>query len=85
MQNTEIRVKGHIDPTWSDWVEGLNISHIDQDQTLLSGVVVDQSTLFGILTKLRDMGLEIVSVNVSDSQPVEASTPRSREISGRSL
>ncbi len=84
MQNTEIRVKGHIDPTWSEWLEGLTISHTDKTRPCSAGVVADQSTLFSILTKLRDMGLEVVSVNVSESPDIEESTPRSHEISGRS-
>ena len=83
MQNTEIRVKGHIDSTWSEWLEGLKISHTDQNQTLLSGTVVDQSALFSILMKLRDMGLEVVSVNMSEPPHIEGSASHSRKTSGR--
>jgi hypothetical protein len=83
MQNTEIRVKGHIDPTWSEWLGGLKISHIDPNQTLLSGVVADQSNLFGILIKLRDMGLDIVSVNVFEPPHIEGSASHSWKTSGR--
>ena len=62
MQRVEIRVKGRIDERWSDWFEDL-ITHTDQDETILSGTVVDQAALYGLLAKLRDLGLPLVSVN----------------------
>ena len=64
MENVEIRVKGNIDPHWSEWLEGLEIVHEGEDQTLLTGQIVDQSTLYGILTKLRDLGLNLLLVRV---------------------
>ncbi len=63
MQNVEIRVKGRIDEHWSDWLEGLTITHTGQDETILSGTVVDQAALYGLLAKLRDLGLSLLSVN----------------------
>jgi hypothetical protein len=63
MQNIEIRVKGQIDEHWSDWFEDLTITHTDQDGTILSGTVVDQAALYGLLAKLRDLGLSLLSVN----------------------
>ena len=63
MQHVEIRVKGQIDERWSDWFEGLTITHIDQDEAILSGTVVDQAALYGLLAKLRDLGLPLLSVN----------------------
>lgn len=84
MQNTEIRVKSHIDPTWSEWLDGLTITHTTQTQTLLNGCLADQSALFSVLAKIRDMGLEVISVNVSESPDIEEPTPRSYEISGSS-
>jgi hypothetical protein len=63
MQNVKIRVKGRIDEHWSDWFEGLTITHTDQDETILSGTVVDQAALYGILTRIRDLGLPLISVN----------------------
>ena len=62
MQNVEIRVKGRIDDHWSDWFEGLTITHTDQDETILSGTVVDQAALYGLVAKLRDLGLPLLSV-----------------------
>lgn len=66
MQSVEIRVKGRIDKHWSDWFEGLTVTHTDQDETILTGDVADQSALYGLIAKLRNLGLPIVSVNVSE-------------------
>lgn len=66
MQQVEICVKGHIDTTWSEWLNGMTIIHTDEDESILAGEVVDQSALYGLLSKLRDMGLALVSVASED-------------------
>jgi hypothetical protein len=58
-----IRIKGHLCQRWSDWFEGLTISPQDNGETLLSGPVVDQAALHGLLRKVRDVGLPLLSVN----------------------
>ncbi|MEM8810328.1 MAG: hypothetical protein AAGF01_30295 [Cyanobacteria bacterium P01_G01_bin.38] len=58
----EICVKGHLDQRWSDWFEGFAIALKDNGETLLSGPVVDQAALYGVLIKVRDLGLPLVSV-----------------------
>jgi hypothetical protein len=63
MQRVEITVKKRIDFNWSEWFEGMTIQHTDQDETILCGTVVDQAALYGLLTKLRNLGLSLVSVN----------------------
>jgi len=63
MQHVEIRVKGRIDKCWSEWLEGLRIVHTDQDETVLTGTVLDQSALYGLIAKLRDLGLPLLAVN----------------------
>lgn len=60
--SVEIRVKGRIDERWSEWFEGLSITHTDQGETVLSGWVVDQAALYGLLAKLWDLGLPLLSV-----------------------
>lgn len=65
MQSIEIRVKGKIDPNWSEWLEDLEIIHEGEEQTLITGQVVDQATLYGILKKLRDLGLKLILVKVN--------------------
>ncbi len=59
----QICVKGHLDPAWADWFEGLVIAHADNGNTILKGPVADQSALYGILNKLSDLGLALISAN----------------------
>ena len=58
----EIRLKGHLDARWTDWFEGLSLTHASDGTTMLSGPVVDQAALYGVLRKVRDLGLPLVSV-----------------------
>jgi hypothetical protein len=57
----QIRLKGTLDSSWSDWFDGFNIT-MEGDETILVGVVPDQSALHGMLAKINDLGLPIVSV-----------------------
>jgi hypothetical protein len=59
----QIRVKGHLGEQWTGWFEGLTITLTDEGDTLLSGPVVDQAALYGLLKKVRDLGVTLVSVN----------------------
>jgi hypothetical protein len=58
----QIRIKGHLGPQWTDWFEGLTITLEDNGETLLTGTVVDQSALHGLLRKVRDLGMPLFSV-----------------------
>jgi len=62
-----IRVAGHLDPSWSEWFEGLEITNLDSGDTLLAGPVVDQPMLHGLLAKIRDLGLVLVEVEREDA------------------
>jgi len=65
----EIRLKGHLDDRWAVWFEGLTITQEEDGATLLSGTVVDQAALHGLLKKVRDLGMPLLSVNfVSPNQ-----------------
>ena len=57
-----IRVKGNLDQKWSDWFDGFTIAPQANDETLLTGPVVDQAALHGLLAKIRDLGLPILLV-----------------------
>jgi hypothetical protein len=63
MLQVEIRFKGQIGEQWSEWFGGLTVSHPDCDETILSGPVADSSALYGIISRLRDLGLQLTSVN----------------------
>ena len=58
----QIRLKGHLDSQWTDWFEGLTITLEENGDTLLTGPVIDQAALHGLLKKVRDLGLPLVSV-----------------------
>lgn len=58
----QIRLKGHLDDRWADWFDGLTLTRVDNGETLLTGPVVDQAALHGLLRKVRDLGLPLLSV-----------------------
>lgn len=68
-----IRIKGHLGHHWSDWFEGLAITLEDTGDTLLSGSVVDQAALYGLLRKVRDAGIPLLSVVCVNPDQTEAS------------
>ena len=58
----EIKVKGHLEEHWADWLGGLSITHDAQGNSLLTGIVPDQAALHGILAQIRDLGLTLISL-----------------------
>lgn len=65
----QIRIHGHLSQRWTDWFEGLTITQEEDGSTLLSGLVMDQSALHGILKKIRNLGMPLLSVNSVDPDP----------------
>jgi hypothetical protein len=74
MQQIEIRVKGQIKQEWSEWFGGLTISHSGPDETRLTGLVPDQAAVYGIISRLRDLGLQLASVS-SEQTKEEVDVP----------
>jgi hypothetical protein len=65
----ELRVQGVLDDRWSAWFEGLQVSSDQAGQTTIAGPVADQAALHGLLTKIRDLGLPLLSVRRLDQDP----------------
>jgi hypothetical protein len=59
----EIRIKGHLDHRWAAWFEGLTITLEDNGDSLLTGLIVDQAALHGVLKRVRDLGMPLLAVN----------------------
>ncbi len=76
----QIRLKGHLGPEWRDWFEGLTITLEDNGDTILTGPVIDQAALHGLLKKVRDLGMPLVSV-----RPVEPGLGGTLEIKPSNL
>ena len=66
MLSVEIRARGHLDPHWASWFEGLEVVQRG-GETVFSGTVLDQSALYGLLSRLRDLGLELLSVDSGEA------------------
>ena len=68
----QIRIKGHLGREWTDWFGGLTVTPAENGETLLTGPVVDQAALHGLLKKVRDVGLPLVSVVCLRLDPPDA-------------
>jgi len=68
-----LRIDGHLEPHWSDWFDGLSMRYLTDGSTEFSGDVADQSALYGLLSRARDLGLTLLSVSMesADSQEEE--------------
>ncbi len=62
-----IRVRGHLTPDWADWFDGMTITPLDNGDTLLMGVVTDQSALHSLISKIRDLDLPLLAVERMES------------------
>ena len=69
-----IVLKGHLDHAWSEWFEGLTITRADSGETILTGPVVDQTALHGVLMKIRDLGLPLLALMRINSGSVDRCT-----------
>ena len=70
-----ITIKGHLDPEWSDWFDGLTITLVGNGDTMLTGPLVDQTALHGVLIKIRDLGLPLLSLTRIETATEHESHP----------
>ncbi len=68
-----MRIAGQLDPRWLDWFDGLEMRHLPDGSTELSGSVVDQAALYGLMNRARDLGLILLSVVVETDEPNDVS------------
>ena len=68
----EIKIKGYLDQGWSERFAGLKLTHLEGDGTLLSGIITDQAALHGLLERIRDLNLTLISVT-SECPPIQNS------------
>jgi hypothetical protein len=59
----QIRIKGHLDERWMRWFEGFEVTQHPNGETVISGPIMDQAALHGVLNRIRDLGMELVSVH----------------------
>lgn len=74
----KIRLAGHLDTRWAAWFDGLSLTHDTDGTTVLNGPVVDQAALHGLLQKVRDIGLPLLSVTQTDAAEPDAPTTEPR-------
>ena len=80
--NYEIRIEGHLSEQWTDWFEGLTVSLEETGVTCLTGPITDQAALYGLLKKVRDLGMPLVSVNRTERNHPVATGTGSSQING---
>lgn len=77
--NYEIRIEGHLSGQWTDWFDGLTVSLEESGVTCLTGPVTDQAVLYGLLKKVRDLGMPLISVNrTKPGHPIIGTSPSKR-------
>jgi hypothetical protein len=70
----QIRIKGHLGDDWTDWFGGMTITLEENGDTLLTGPVVDQAALYALLRRVRDLGMQLISINRVDTDKPDRST-----------
>ena len=68
MPSLEIRIDGHLDKTWSEWLAGFTLTHTEEGETILTGEIREQAALYGLFAKLRDLGVVLISINLSPNK-----------------
>ncbi|MBM3145538.1 MAG: hypothetical protein FJ010_11325 [Chloroflexi bacterium] len=66
MRQVEIRIEGRLDENWAEWLGEFAIRHTGQNETILTGLVKDQAALYGLIAKLRDLGVRLIAVSIGE-------------------
>lgn len=74
----ELRLQGHLDARWAVWFDGLTLTHETDGTTSLCGPIVDQAALHGLLQKIRDLGVPLISITQTDTDRPDVSTTEPR-------
>jgi hypothetical protein len=77
----EIRVRGHLSPTWSDWFDGLKVTTTEQGDTVLAGPLADQTALFGIVGRIQALNLTLLAITRHDENASLASSGSTERVS----
>ena len=77
----EIKLRGHLDPRWSERFAGLQLAHLEGNETLLSGALPDQAALHGLLERIRDLNIKLISVTSCSPPTYDSEQERAREAS----
>ncbi len=77
----EIKLKGHLNESWADWFDGMAFTHESDGTTTLTGEIVDQAALHGLLKKVRDLGLPLISVNRIRSDQIDGADVEIKSVS----
>lgn len=67
MQPVEIRIQEQLDAQWAEWLNGFTLTYTEQGETILTGSISDQAALYGLIAKLRDLGVKILAIRFGDS------------------
>jgi hypothetical protein len=68
MQRAEIRIEGCLDLQWAEWFEGFTLKHTSNRETILAGEVADQAAFYGLIGKLRDLGVRLLAINLDKEE-----------------
>jgi hypothetical protein len=67
-QHVVIRTEGHLDQTWAEWLDGFTLTHTELGETILTGDIKDQAALCGLIAKLRDPGVKLISIKLDPNK-----------------
>ncbi len=74
----EIKLKGYLDPHWAGWFSGLTMTHLEGNETMLAGTLPDQAALYGLLERIRDLNIPLISITCGNPNDQDIDQERRR-------